>query len=82
MLLCVYRCSFSESDDQFEYSVSTYGDTIVVGALGEDFNAIGVNGDQDNNNALDSGAAYVFVRVGNRWTQQAYLKASNAQVLE
>ena len=53
------------------------GDTVVVGALGEDSNATGVNGDQSNNSATDSGAAYVFVRSGTNWSQQAYLKASN-----
>ena len=37
----------------------------------------GVNGDQSNNSAGPSGAAYVFVRDGTTWTQQAYLKASN-----
>jgi len=54
------------------------GDTLVVGAIWEDSNATGVNGDQNNNNASDSGAAYVFVRNGTNWGQQAYLKASNA----
>ena len=36
-----------------------------------------MNGNQSNNSAVDSGAAYVFVRNGTTWTQQAYLKASN-----
>ena len=53
------------------------GDTVVVGAAREDSNATGVNGNQNNNSATDSGAAYVFVRNGTNWTQQAYLKASN-----
>ena len=53
------------------------GDTIVVGAYGEDSNATGVNGNQTSNSATDSGAAYVFVREGTNWSQQAYLKASN-----
>ena len=43
----------------------------------EDSNATGVNGNQNNNSAQDTGAAYVFVRNGTNWTQQAYLKASN-----
>ena len=53
------------------------GDTVVVGAHGEDSNATGVNGNQADNSASDSGAAYVFVRSGTTWSQQAYLKASN-----
>ena len=36
-----------------------------------------MNGNQTDNSAADSGAAYVFVRSGTNWTQQAYLKASN-----
>ncbi len=63
--------------DVFGISVSVSGDTVVVGAAQEDSNATGVNGNQANNSAADSGAAYVFVRSGTTWTQQAYLKASN-----
>jgi hypothetical protein len=36
-----------------------------------------VNGNQSNNSATEAGAAYVFVRNGTTWSQQAYLKASN-----
>jgi hypothetical protein len=65
------------SEDHFGASVAISGDTIVVGAPGEDSNATGVNGDSSNNTLNESGAAYVFVRQGNSWIQQAYLKASN-----
>jgi len=51
--------------------------TLVVGALLEDGAANGVNGDQNDISANDSGAAYVFVRSGDLWQQQAYIKASN-----
>lgn len=40
------------------------GDTVVVGAYLEDSDATGVNGDQSNNNAADSGTAYVFAGLG------------------
>ena len=36
-----------------------------------------INGDQANNSARSSGAAYVFATSGTTWSQQAYLKASN-----
>jgi len=36
-----------------------------------------VNGNQNDNSAGTAGAAYVFVRSGATWSQQAYLKASN-----
>ncbi len=66
------------SSDQFGFSVGVSGDTVVIGAKLEDSDATGVNGANNNNNATDSGAAYIFVRSGTSWTQQAFLKASNA----
>jgi hypothetical protein len=71
------KASNTEAGDLFGISVAVSGDTVVVGASGEDSNATGVNGDQANDSADGSGAAYVFVRSGTTWTQQAYLKASN-----
>jgi hypothetical protein len=64
--------------DAFGRSIAISGDTIVVGAPNEDSAATGVDGDMADNSAQDSGAAYVFVRNGSAWTQQAYLKASNS----
>jgi hypothetical protein len=65
--------------DYFGCSVSISGDTIVVGAYKEDSNATGVNGNLDNDGVSNSGAAYVFIREGNTWMQQTYLKASNTE---
>jgi FG-GAP repeat protein len=45
--------------------------------FGEASTATGINGNQSDNSATDSGAAYVFVRDGSNWIQKAYLKASN-----
>ncbi|NJM05444.1 hypothetical protein HC891_03360 [Candidatus Gracilibacteria bacterium] len=36
-----------------------------------------MNDDQSDNRIYRAGAAYVFVREGTTWSQQAYLKASN-----
>src|SRR5205814_5798062 len=71
------KASNTGGDDNFGWSVAISGDTMVVGAPLEDSGATGVNGDQSDNSATDSGAAYVFVRNGGTWSQQAYLKASN-----
>jgi len=71
------KASNTGAGDRFGWSVAVSGDTVVVGAPGEASNATGVNGDQANNAAGDSGAAYVFVREAGVWSQQAYLKASN-----
>ena len=52
----------------------------MVGAYGEASGASGVNGNQSNVFTFQgSGAAYVFVRSGTNWSQQAYLKASNPE---
>jgi uncharacterized delta-60 repeat protein len=72
------KASNSGAGDLFGVSVAVSGDTVVVGANNEASNATGVNGDGTNNSASYSGAAYVFTRSGTTWSQQAYLKASNA----
>ena len=71
------KASNTDASDFFGLSVALSGDTLVVGATLEDSSATGVNGNQSDNSALNSGAAYVFVRTGTTWSQQAYLKASN-----
>jgi hypothetical protein len=71
------KASNTDAGDQFGFSVAISGDTIVVGANGEDSTASGVNGNQADNSGLSPGAAYVFTRSGGTWSQQAYLKASN-----
>jgi hypothetical protein len=71
------KASNTGADDNFGWSVDIYQDTIVVGAKGEDSSGVGVNGSQANNNLESSGAAYVFKKVNDLWSQQAYIKASN-----
>lgn len=68
----------TDSGDWFGVSVALAGDTAVVGADAESGSAIGVDQPADNTAAL-AGAAYVFVRSGTTWTQQAYLKAHNTE---
>lgn len=73
----ILRASPGDAGDIFGTSVAVSGNTVVIGAPGEDSSATGVNGNQTGNSALDSGAAYVFVSNGGVWSMQAYLKASN-----
>ena len=65
--------------DQFGWSLALSGDgnSIAVGAITEDSESQGINGDQRNNSAQGAGAVYVFTRTGNNWSQHAYLKPSN-----
>lgn len=67
--------------DNFGAAVAISGDTVVVGAPREDSGSDGVNSIPDET-ASDAGAAYVFVRSGTTWSQQAYLKASNSGSLD
>lgn len=70
-----------EASDYFGISVSISGDTIAVGATGEDSSQNYItNGttSSSNNSLSDSGAVYVFQRSGSTWTQEAYIKAANA----
>ncbi|MCK7593460.1 FG-GAP repeat protein, partial [Pseudomarimonas salicorniae] len=71
------KASNAEENDDFGVAVAICGDTIVVGAIYESSASTGVNGEADDNSMPSSGAAYVFVRSGDTWRQQAYLKASN-----
>ncbi len=65
-----------DDGDQFGHDVAldATGDTLAVGAISEDSAGRGINGDQSDDSAAQSGAAYVFSRDGATWSQQAYLK--------
>lgn len=69
------KASNAEAGDTFGWGLAIDADTAVVSSPTED----GDGSNQSNNGAPDSGAAYVFVRDGATWNQQAYLKASNAE---
>ena len=75
------KASNTGAGDHFGWpvSLSRDGNILAVGAAGQDSNAIGLNGDQANDAAIDSGAVYVFVRSDTAWAQQAYIKASNTE---
>ncbi len=73
------KASNTEADDQFGWRISLAGDTLAIGAPFEDSNATGVGGNEADNTAKDSGAAYLFTCTGTTWRQQAYLKATNTE---
>ncbi len=60
------KASNTGAGDRFGESVSLSGDTLAVGAFLEDSNATGfadatgLENDNDNDNAMDSGAIYIF----------------------
>ena len=70
--------SGADVGDAFGYSVAISGNTMVVGAPYEDSAATTIDGNEQDNSASTSGAAYVFVRSPKgSWQQMAYLKPSN-----
>jgi trimeric autotransporter adhesin len=74
------KASNTAAGDQFGYSVSLWGDTLVVGAPREDGRSAGVGGDDTDCCVADSGAVYVFRRMGEEWQQEAYIKSSNTDL--
>ncbi len=73
------KASNTGAGDNFGAAVALSGDMMAVGATGESSAAAGVGGNQADNSAPRAGAVYVFTRNGTAWTQQSYVKASNAQ---
>jgi len=70
-----FKASNTDAGDQFGFSVAMSDTWVVIGAPGEDSSAEGVNGNQADNSANGSGAAYVFNGVYEAtWSQWAYLK--------
>jgi hypothetical protein len=71
------KASNTDGQDLFGTDVGVSGDLLVVAAPGEDSGATGVDGNQSDNGALGSGAAYILQRTGSTWSHEHYLKASN-----
>ena len=73
------KASNTGPGDGFGYTValSSDGTRLAVGARREASGATGVDGAQTDDGTPDSGAVYVYRRVGATWAQEAYLKASN-----
>lgn len=78
------KASNTDANDHFgsRLALSADGTTLAVGADQEDSNAVGINGDEANDTAVDAGAVYVFARSGSAWSQQAYVKASNTDAYD
>jgi len=78
------KSSHPNKEDWFgsRLNLSGDGNTLAVGAQLENGGSKGINGKQDDLSAEDSGALYLFTRSGTTWTQQAYVKASNAEAYD
>lgn len=71
-----FKASNTDGADDFgaRLALSADGRTLAVSARGE----ASVNGDQADDSAPGTGAVYVFRLVDGVWSQEAYIKASNA----
>jgi hypothetical protein len=72
------KASNTGAGDELGLFVAIAGDTVVAGAPMEDGSSRGIGGDELDDGAPDSGAAYVFTRAGATWIQVEYVKASNS----
>lgn len=77
------KSTLPEAEDRFgnAIAISSDGNTLAISAQGDDSNRTGTFAvtPADNNLATNSGAVYVFTRAGAAWSQQAFLKSSNAR---
>ena len=78
------KASNTGFNDWFGSKIALNGDgnIAVIGASLEDSNAKGINGNQKDESATEAGAAYLFVRTGTTWTQEAYIKGSNTEAYD
>jgi hypothetical protein len=78
------KASNTGDNDYFGWAIalSANGDTLAVGAPSEGSDARGIGGDQANENAMYSGAVYMFARAAGTWSQQAYIKSSNSDAFD
>jgi hypothetical protein len=72
-----FKASNTDPEDHFgrEVALSNDGRTLAVSAEHESSGATGVNGNQADNSALNSGAVYIFRRTSAGWKQEAYIKS-------
>lgn len=64
-------------DPSLTLALSASGDTLAVGATGEASCTTFLNTSfATDNDCVDAGAAYVYIRTGSSWTFQSYIKRS------
>jgi hypothetical protein len=79
-----FKASNTGANDWFgsRLALSGDGNTAAMGASLEDALGHGINANQQNNDATESGAVYLFRRNGSSWRQEAYIKGSNTEAFD
>lgn len=74
----------SKANDGFGQSISLSadGNRLIVAAPFDNGAVRGINPDQNDDAVAQVGGAYLFVRDGNTWTQEVYIKSSNGEVAD
>ncbi|PML79162.1 hypothetical protein [Enterovibrio norvegicus] len=75
------KASNLDSSDSFG-SVVALSDDGQVMLVTSPYEASGDPNDASNDTLVASGAAYIFTRSGNAWSEQGYLKASNLEFID
>ena len=68
------KASNTSAYDHFGSAIALKNNVLAVSATSEDSRATGINGDQTDNSATNSGAVYIFIKQDKTWAQKAYLK--------
>jgi len=78
------KASNTKIGSQLGYAIalSADGRTLAAGARRDASGATGIDGDQNDETAPGAGAVFIYVRDGESWSQQAYLKASNTGAVD
>jgi len=78
--LAFIKATTPTTDAHFGQRTALDGDTLVIAADGEDSSATGINpSNPPREGASNSGAVYVYKRVGSSWEPEAYIKASDTR---
>ncbi|MDK9779840.1 hypothetical protein KIT90_00460 [Vibrio sp. B172a] len=74
----------ADDKDEFGYAIALSGDgnTLAVSTINEASSATGIDGNQLDNLSPASGAVYLYVNSGSSWQSQAYIKASNSNLVD
>lgn len=74
------KASNTRASSSFGFSIglSADGNTLAVGAPNESSAATGVGGNQADTSSPGTGSVYVYERLAGKWSQNAYVKASNS----
>ena len=71
-------------NDQFgiRVALSSDGNVMVASSMLQGGGGRGVTANQQDFSAEESGAVYVFTRIGSTWTQRAYVKSPNSDAYD